>query len=91
MVSSLRQGREIVTKHINEQEISFLALHLLQAPLVFVNTRVLQTVLVELKWVGQMTPGDYRGLTPLIYSHVNTYGRFDLDLNSRIDFDKIAA
>ncbi len=32
-----------------------------------------------------MTPEDYRGLTPLIYSHVNPYGRFDLDLKSRID------
>ena len=33
----------------------------------------------------------YRGLTPLIYAHVNPYGRFDLDLNSRIDFDRQAA
>nr|AEN94401.1 transposase Tn3 family protein [Sphingobium chungbukense] len=38
-----------------------------------------------------MTPDDYRGLTPLIYSHVNPYGRFDLDLNSRIDFGRLAA
>ena len=39
----------------------------------------------------QMTPEDYRGLTPLIYSHVNPYGRFDLDLNDRIDFGRLAA
>jgi len=39
----------------------------------------------------QMTPEDYRRLTPLIYSHVNPYGRFDLDLNSRIDFERAAA
>lgn len=36
-----------------------------------------------------LTPEDYRGLTPLIYSHVNPYGRFDLDLNSRIDFGRL--
>src|SRR3546814_1307609 len=76
---------------IHEQEISVLALHLLQASLVYVNTRMLQTVLVEPKWAGRMTPEDYRGLTPLIYSHVNPYGRFDLDLNDRIDFGRLAA
>ncbi|MCC6478335.1 Tn3 family transposase (plasmid) [Aminobacter sp. SR38] len=82
---------EIATNRIDEQEISALALHLLQASLVYVNTRMLQTVLVEPKWVDRMTPEDYRGLTPLIYSHVNPYGRFDLDLNSRIDFGRLAA
>lgn len=57
----------------------------------YANTRMLQTVLVEPKWAGRMTPEDYRGLTPLIYGHVNPYGRFDLDLNSRIDFGRLAA
>lgn len=38
-----------------------------------------------------LAPEDYRGLTLLIYAHVNPYGRFDLDLDSRIDFGKIAA
>ena len=85
------KGGEIATNRIDEQEISALSLHLLQASLVYVNTRMLQTVLVEPKWVDRMTPEDYRGLTPLIYGHVNPYGRFDLDLNSRIDFDRLAA
>lgn len=85
------KGGEIATNRIDEQEISVLALHLLQASLVYVNTRMLQTVLVEPKWAGRMTPEDYRGLTPLIYSHVNPYGRFDLDLNNRIDFGRLAA
>ncbi|KAJ8139582.1 hypothetical protein OY671_007209 [Metschnikowia pulcherrima] len=57
----------------------------------YVNTRMLQTVSVEPKWAGRMTPEDYRGLTPLIYSHVNPYGRFDLDSNDRIDFGRLAA
>jgi TnpA family transposase len=85
------KGGEIATNRIDEQEISVLALHLLQASLVYVNTRMLQTVLIEPKWAGRMTPEDYRGLTPLIYSHVNPYGRFDLDLNNRIDFGRLAA
>lgn len=73
------------------QQVSALALHLLQASLVYVNTRMLQTVLTEPACEGRVTPEDYRGLTPLIYAHVNPYGRFDLDLDSRIDFSKIAA
>ena len=85
------KGGEMATNRIDEQEVSALALHLLQASLVYVNTRMLQTVLAEPAWHGRMTPEDYRGLTPLIYAHVNPYGRFDLDLDSRIDFGKIAA
>jgi TnpA family transposase len=85
------KGGEIATIRIDEQEISVMALHLLQASPVYVNTRMLQSVLVEPKWAGRMTPEDFRGLTPLIYSHVNPYGRFDLDLNHRINIDRIAA
>ena len=81
----------MATNRIDEQEVSALALHLLQASLVYVNTRMLQTVLAEPLWEGRMTAEDYRGLTPLIYAHVNPYGRFDLDLDRRIDFGKVAA
>lgn len=31
-----------------------------------------------------MTPRDYAALTPLIWEHVNPYGRFDLDMNARL-------
>jgi TnpA family transposase len=85
------KGGEIATNRIDEQEISALSLHLLQASLVYVNTRMFQTVLLEPKWASRMTAHDYRGLTPLIYSHVNPYGRFDLDLERRIDFGRRAA
>jgi len=85
------KGGELATNRIEEQQISAMALHLLQASLVYVNTRMLQTVLVEPQWTSQMMPEDYRGLTPLIYSHVNPYGRFDLDLDTRIDFSALAA
>ena len=40
-----------------------------------------------------MTTDDLRGLTPLIYTHVNPYGLFSLDLAERLalDPDEIAA
>src|ERR1700730_6841872 len=35
-------------------------------------------------WQGKLTPRDYAALTPLIWEHVNPYGRFDLDMNTRL-------
>jgi len=34
-----------------------------------------------------MTPEDLRALTPLIYSHINPYGIFELDMEERIPID----
>jgi len=36
----------------------------------------------------RLSPEDYRGLTPLIYAHINPYGRFDIDLDKRINFNQ---
>lgn len=82
------KGGEIATNRIDDQEISILALHLLQNSLVFVNTLMLQQVLAEPVWASRMAPEDWRGLTPLIYPHVSPYGTFDLDLDRRIDFER---
>jgi hypothetical protein len=35
-------------------------------------------------WSGRLTEEDARGLTPLLYGHVNPYGRFDLDMSKRL-------
>ena len=43
-----------------------------------------QKVLARPRWQQAMTPRDYAALTPLIWSHVNPYGRFDLDMNARM-------
>ena len=43
-----------------------------------------QKVLARPRWQQAMTPRDYAALTPLIWSHVNPYGRFDLDINARM-------
>ena len=80
------KGGEIAPNRREDQEISVHALHLLQASLVYVNTQMMQSVLTEPKWANHLAPDDYRGLNPLIYSHVNPYGRFELDLENRMDF-----
>ncbi|WP_241779806.1 transposase [Streptomyces natalensis] len=67
-------------------EVSMLALHLLQSALVHVNTLLIQQVLAEPKWAERLIDADRRGLSPLFWTHVNPYGRFELDMNSRLDF-----
>lgn len=85
------KGGEIASNRIADQETSALALQLVQASMVYVNTRMVQSVLRDQDLAARLSPEDYRGLTPLIYSHINPYGRYDIDLTTRIDFDKQAA
>lgn len=85
------KGGEIASNRTADQEISALALQLVQASMVYVNTRMVQSVLRDPGWRSRLSPEDYRGLTPLIYAHINPYGRYDIDLDARIDFDRQAA
>lgn len=84
--SFIRYGKsgEFHTNALAEQEISMLALHLLQISLVYINTLMLQRILGEKDWLALMKPEDMRGLSPLIYSHVNPYGLFALDFSKRL-------
>ena len=66
-----------------------LALHLLQSSLVHVNTLLMQQVLAEPKWADRLTEADRRALSPLFWTHVNPYGRFELDMNSRLDLGPV--
>ena len=75
---------EISSNDVDAQEVSILAMHLLQACLVYVNTLMVQEVLAEPTWYDRMTEADWRGLTPLFYEHINPYGRFSLDMEQRI-------
>jgi len=68
----------------NTQEITMLALHLLQISLVFINTLMIQDILAEPQWGQQMTSEDLRALTPLIYAHINPYGSFNLNMDERL-------
>lgn len=85
------KGGEISSNRIADQEISAHALHLLQASLVYVNTRMVQSVLSEPEWLHRLSDRDLQGLSPLFYLHINPYGRFDVDLDKRIDFETMAA
>ena len=78
-----RRG-EMVSNQREDHEISMLALHLIQNSMVYVNTLMIQKVLTQPHWQGKLTPRDYAALTPLIWEHVNPYGRFDLDMNARL-------
>jgi TnpA family transposase len=69
----------------DDQEIAVLALHLLQSALVYLNTLLMQRVLAEPAWAQRMTDRDRRALTPLFWSNLNPYGRFDLDMNAPIE------
>jgi len=72
------------------QEVSMLALYLLQSALVHINTILLERVLDDPVWVGRLTDADRRGLTPLFWSNVNPYGRFTLDMDSHLNLGPTA-
>ena len=85
------KGGEIATNRVRDQETVAHALHLLQSSLVYVNTRMVQSVLRNPDVVARLSPEELRDLSPLIYLHINPYGRFEVDLNKRIDFERTAA
>ncbi len=68
------KGGEISSNQPDDQELSALSLHLLQSCLVYVNTLLIQRVLAEGDWADRLTQEDFRGITPLLYQHVNTVG-----------------
>src|SRR5258707_2088177 len=87
------RGGEIATNDLENQDLTMLALHLLQICLVYINTLMIQRVLTEPDWTQRMLPDDLRALTPLIYAHVTPYGIFRLDMSQRlaIEQDAVAA
>jgi TnpA family transposase len=83
------KGGEISTNRLEDQEVAVLSLHLLQICLVYVNTLMIQEVLSTASWSERLTEEDMRGLTPLLYGHVNPYGRFELDMSKRLPLSEI--
>ncbi|MFH1602293.1 MAG: Tn3 family transposase [Pseudomonadota bacterium] len=79
----VRRG-EMASNRREDHEISMLALHLIQNCMVYINTLMIQRVLEQSHWQGKLTLRDYAALTPLIWEHVNPFGRFDLDMNARL-------
>jgi TnpA family transposase len=81
-----RRG-EMVSNRREDHEVSMLSLHLLQNCMVYINTLMLQKILSQPHWQGRLTPRDLRALTPLIWEHVNPYGRFEIDMTARLPID----
>ncbi|MEB3278059.1 MAG: Tn3 family transposase [Lyngbya sp.] len=85
------KNSEIATNRLEDQEIAVLSLHLLQICLVYINTLMMQQILSEKDWLKLMEKEDWRGLTPLTWSHINPYGTFRLDLDERLLIDPVAS
>jgi TnpA family transposase len=81
---------EIATNRLDDQEVAVLALHLLQACLVYINTLMVQQVLAEPRWLDKMTGDDFRALSPLLSQHITPYGTFALDMTKRIPIEQMA-
>jgi hypothetical protein len=69
-------------------EVSMLALHLLQSAMVHINTLLLQAVLEDPQFHDPIGDNERRALSPLFWSNINPYGRFRLDMNTRLDLGK---
>ena len=81
------KGAEFATNRKESQELTMLSLHLLQNCMVYINTLMIQQVLSDPTLMKAMTKEDFRGLTPLIFNHINPYGIFSLDMDSRIPIE----
>jgi Tn3 transposase DDE domain len=82
------QGGEFVTNRLDDQEFLMLSLHLLQVSLVYVNTLMVQQVLAEPEWHDRLTPVDLRALSLLKWQHVNPYGTFTLNMQTRLALER---
>jgi TnpA family transposase len=78
-----RRG-ELASNRPEDHEVSMLALHLLQNCMIYINTLMLQQVLARPHWERKLTARDLDALTPLIWEHVNPYGRYELDMDTRL-------
>ena len=79
------KDNELTGDDREDLEISMLTMHLLQASLVLVNTLILQQILAEPAWAARLTDRDRSALTALIWSHINPYGTFHIDMSTHLD------
>ncbi len=56
-------------------------------PTSYVNTLMIQRVLVDPAWYEQMTVRDLAALSPLMTQHINPYGRFELNMETRLPIE----
>ena len=75
---------ELASNRSEDHEASMLCLHLIQNAMVYINTLMMQQVLERPHWADRLTPIDLRAITPLIWEHINPYGRYELDMTTRL-------
>lgn len=78
---------EISNNNPQDQVLSLLCLHLLQACMCYINTILVQNVLSDPKWFVLLTKEDLRALSPLFHGHINPYGLVALNMNRKLDID----
>ncbi|MEJ7863380.1 MAG: Tn3 family transposase [Pyrinomonadaceae bacterium] len=78
----IRYGRQSVfaTNSREHQEISTLALQLLQNCLMLINTILVQKTIEKEQMINRLSVEDLRALSPLFYEHINPYGVFEIDV-----------
>ncbi len=79
----IRYGKQGVfaTNSREHQEISTLALQLLQNCLMLINTILVERTIEKENLMNRLSIEDLRALSPLFYEHINPYGVFEIDLN----------
>ena len=75
---------EFATNRRDQQDLGMVALHILQAAIVYVNTLMVQEILALPEWEGMLTVDDRRGLTPLLWSRILAYGEVRLNMARRL-------
>lgn len=78
----IRYGRQGVfaTNSREHQEISTLALGLLQNCLMLINTIIVKRTIEKEQMLNRLSVEDLRALSPLFYEHINPYGVFEIDV-----------
>ena len=83
------KGGDFATNQLDEQEISMLALHLVQICLVYINTLMIQRVLERPGLDGPPYKGGPPRADAEVFGHVNPYGSFRLDMSTRLPLDPV--
>lgn len=78
---------DIASNRRDEQEMSVLCLHIVQAAMVHINTLMIQNVLRDPEWSAALSKTDYRALTPLFWAHAAMHGEFKLNMRTRMTID----
>jgi len=52
--------------------------------MVYINTLMLQQIIQESNWLDRMSLEDKRAISPLLHEHINPYGVFILNFDTRL-------